>query len=79
MPIRILLGGLQGPIEVNGQKYNNLMPPHIDLKDQEISDVLTFVRQTWSNDAPAVSESLVKETRAKHAGRNKPWTADELK
>ncbi len=79
VPIKILLLGLQGPIEVAGQKFENIMPPHTDLKDQEIADVLTYVRQSWSNDATPVSAALIKETRAKVMSRGKPWTAAELK
>lgn len=79
IPARILLAGLQGPIEVAGQKFENMMPPHTDLKDQEIADVLTYVRQNWTNDATGVSADAIKEVRAKNADRAKPWTADELK
>ncbi len=79
IPTRILLAGLQGPIEVSGQKFLNAMPPHTDLKDAEISDVLTYVRQSWSNDTTPVSEDFIKQTRAKFAGRTTPWTAPELK
>jgi len=79
IPARILLLGLQGPIEVSGQKFENIMPPHTDLKDGEIADVLTYVRQNWGNDATPVTEDLVKQTRAKFASRGKPWTAAELK
>lgn len=79
IPARILLLGLEGPIEVSGQKYENIMPPHNDLKDSEIADVLTYVRQAWSNDAPAVSTEIIQQTRAKFASRGKPWTAAELK
>jgi putative membrane-bound dehydrogenase-like protein len=79
IPARILLLGLQGPIEVNGQKFDSIMPPHTDLKDSEVADVLTFIRQSWSNDGGPVSEELIKQTRAKHASRTKPWTAAELK
>jgi putative membrane-bound dehydrogenase-like protein len=79
IPIRILLLGLQGPIEVSGQRFENIMPPHTDLKDDEIADVLTYVRQSWSNDASAVWAALVKQTRAKSMSRGKPWTAAELK
>jgi mono/diheme cytochrome c family protein len=43
VPARILLLGLQGPIEVAGQKFENIMPPLTDLKDAEIADVLTPV------------------------------------
>ncbi len=79
IPVRIILAGLQGPIEVSGQKFNNIMPPHTDLKDSEIADVLTYVRQSWSNDATSVSEDFVKQTRTRFSGRNTPWTAAELK
>jgi mono/diheme cytochrome c family protein len=79
IPARILLHGLQGPIEVAGQKFENIMPPLTDLKDAEIADVLTYVRQSWANDAKPVSESQIKDARAKYMSRGKPWTAAELK
>jgi hypothetical protein len=41
--------------------------------------VLTYVRQSWSNDAASVSEDFIKQTRAKFATRTTPWTAAELK
>ncbi|MEX1116252.1 MAG: PVC-type heme-binding CxxCH protein [Akkermansiaceae bacterium] len=78
-PIRIVLHGLQGPIEVAGQKFNSVMPPHVDLNDQEIADVLTYVRQSWSNDDTPVSAAAVKQARAQHRSRTLPWTAAELK
>ena len=77
--IRIVLNGLQGPIEVAGQRYNSVMPPHTDLNDQEISDVLTYVRQSWSNDDSPVPATAIKEARAKYSSRTLPWTAAELK
>jgi putative membrane-bound dehydrogenase-like protein len=78
VPIRIVLGGLQGPIKVAGQDFNNIMPPHVDLDDQKISDVLTYVRQSWSNDAEAVTPAQVKALREQHKDRKTPWTAKEL-
>jgi mono/diheme cytochrome c family protein len=54
------------------------MPPHVDLDDAKISDVLTYVRQSWSNDAAPVTPDQVKEVRAKHKDRTAPWTAAEL-
>jgi hypothetical protein len=78
VPIRIVLGGLQGPIKVGSQDFNNIMPPHVDLDDQKISDVLTYVRQSWSNDAEAVSPAQVKALREQHKDRKTPWTAKEL-
>ena len=78
VPIRIVIGGLTGPVTVAGNDFNSIMPPHVDLDDQKISDVLTFVRQSWSNDAEAVSPAQVKEVREKYKDRETPWTAKEL-
>ncbi len=79
IPVRIILGGLQGPIEVSGQKFENIMPPHTDLKDDEIADVATYIRQSWSNDGAQITTDLVRKTREKYSSRGKPWTAAELK
>jgi len=54
------------------------MPPHVDLDDQKISDVLTYVRQSWSNDAEAVTPDQVKALREQYKDRKAPWTAKEL-
>ena len=78
VPIRVVIGGLQGPVKVAGHEYNSVMPPHVDLDDQKISDVLTYVRQNWSNDAAPVTPAQVKEVRDKYKGRTQPWTAKEL-
>ncbi len=61
--IEVLLKGLEGPIEVKGQSYNNVMPQHDFLKDEDISEVLTFVRQSFGNSASAVSADEVKAVR----------------
>jgi mono/diheme cytochrome c family protein len=41
------------------------MPPHNFLKDQEIADVLTYVRSSFGNKASAVTAAEVKTIRAK--------------
>ncbi|HEU5208238.1 MAG TPA: cytochrome c [Longimicrobiales bacterium] len=76
---RILLHGLQGPIEVAGQAYNGAMPAWKDLlKDEEIAAVATYLRQLGSNAAPPVTVEEVSALRASHADRTAMWTADEL-
>jgi len=77
IPIKIVTSGLQGPIEVKGQKFTSVMPGVADLKDEEVADVLTFVRQSWSNDSAPVKVEDVKKVRA--TPRATPWTAAELK
>ncbi len=79
--IRIVLDGLSGPLQVEGQNFNGAMVPWKDvLSDEEIAAVLTYVRQNaeWGNKAPAVTPERVKEVRAKVKSRNQPWTPEEL-
>jgi mono/diheme cytochrome c family protein len=40
--------GQTGEVVVKGKKYNNTMPP-MGLSNQEIADVLNYVRNSWSN------------------------------
>ena len=60
--VRILLLGISGPIEVNGNVYNGRMPAFGELSDEEISRVATYVRQSWGNDASAVEVELVEHS-----------------
>jgi putative membrane-bound dehydrogenase-like protein len=78
VPVRIVTGGLQGPVKVGGHDFNAVMPAHVDLDDQKVSDVLTYARQSWSNDAAPVTPAQVKEIRERYKGRTAPWTAAEL-
>ncbi len=48
------------------------------LNDQQIADVLTYVRSAWSNNADPVEAAAVKRVRAATKDRKKPWTTDEL-
>ena len=79
VPIKILLKGLMGPIEVRGQKFNNVMPPHVDLSDRDIADVLTYTRQRWANEAAAGTADQAKAVRISVKERSALWTAGELR
>jgi mono/diheme cytochrome c family protein len=61
--IRLALRGMQGPIVVNGNRFSNVMTPHDFLTDEQISAVLTFVRQSFGNDAEAVLADEVARVR----------------
>lgn len=77
--VRIVLNGLTGPIEVNGEQYSNDMLPWKDtMTDEEIAAVLTFVRSEWGNNASEVTVEQVKEIRDATADRNSYWTGPEL-
>lgn len=62
--INIVLKGLTGPVEVNGQKYNNTMPPLANFTDHEIADVLTFVRNSFGNQGEPITSEQVAAVRA---------------
>lgn len=76
--IKIVLHGLNGPITVKGANFNNAMTPFGGLlKDDQIANVLTYVRSEWGNNAPAVTPEQVSALRAELGARG-PWTVDEL-
>jgi glucose/arabinose dehydrogenase/mono/diheme cytochrome c family protein len=64
--IKIVLNGLSEPIEIKGEFYQNIMAPHAYLSDEQIADVLTFVRKSWGNDASPVTAAEVAQVRAKN-------------
>jgi mono/diheme cytochrome c family protein len=77
--IRIVLNGLSGPITVEGKDFNNAMASlGGSLKDEQIANALTYVRQEWGNKAPEVKAETVTRIRAEVGGRTAPWTAAEL-
>lgn len=79
LPTKIVLHGLMGPVTVAGKTYQNAMAPlGSTLSDEQIAAVLTFVRQSWHNDAAPVAAETVRKVRAAHADRAKFWTAAEL-
>ena len=77
--IRIVLHGMMGPIDTPAGPFNSAMAPlGPQLNDAEIADVLTYVRQRWSNDAPPIDAASVAKIRAAHPDRVMPWTQEEL-
>jgi len=63
--IETVLNGLTGPLEVNGQQYHGTMPPMGHLKDDDIAEVLSYIRNSWGNAGPPVSAAEVASVRAK--------------
>ena len=61
--IRVVLNGLQGPITVKGQPFQGVMPPQDYLTDQQVAEVLTFVRQRFGDGASGVYEGEVRQVR----------------
>ena len=68
---RILLNGKQGGV--------GLMPPiGATLTDDQIANVLTYVRREWGQAGDPVDPATVAAVRAQTATRTRPWTDDEL-
>lgn len=61
--IGIVLNGLNGEITVNGKIYNLDMPAQNQLTDQQVTDVLNFVRNSWGNKGKAITAVQVKGAR----------------
>lgn len=75
--VRVLVHGLVGPLELAGTTWEGEMPA-LAASDEELADVLTYVRREWGHGAEPVTPDEVARVRAATRGRQQPWTADEL-
>ena len=76
--VRIVLNGLNGPIQVQGKTWNLVMPPwRENLSDEEIALVLNYVRSQWAGEgaAPITPEVAAAARQESHP---KPETSEEL-
>ena len=75
---RIVLNGLNGPIQVRGKTWNLAMPPlKENLGDDQIAVVLTYVRSRLAgNHAAAISPAAVAAARKE--ARAAPESAEAL-
>ena len=62
--INILLKGLKTPLTINGEEYHNPMPSHAFLSDQQIADVLSYIRSGFGNKASVVKADEVRQVRS---------------
>ena len=77
--VRVLLHGLNGPVEVKGSTYNGEMPAWSRLNDNQIAAVATYIRNTFGNKAAPVESATVTKIRQENAARTAPWTQVDLK
>ncbi|PZO09590.1 MAG: nitrite reductase, copper-containing [Lysobacteraceae bacterium] len=62
--INVVLNGLSGPVTVNGQDYNSVMPPMSQLTDDEVANILTYTLNSWGNPGGRVTKDEVTKVRA---------------
>ena len=63
--VQMVLKGSRGQVEIDGETFHNTMPSQAHLTDQQIADVLTYVRNSFGNKASVVTPAEVKALRAK--------------
>lgn len=61
--IRGVLQGRNGQVTVNGKTYNGIMIPLNQLKDEQVADVITYVRNNWGNSGAGATPQEVKAIR----------------
>jgi len=79
--IKIVLNGMMGPIVVNGNKYEGQVPmtPFGGLlNDEEVAAVLTYVRNSFGNEASAILPGKVKSVREATQNKSGFYSSDEL-
>ena len=62
--IKWVLQGSVEKVEIDGENYANNMPAQNYLTDQQVADVLTYVRSSFGNKASAITPAEVKTVRA---------------
>ncbi len=79
IPVRILLHGLQDEIDVQGQKYQGIMPSFkARLSAAGIVSILNYLRAQNQGEFPEITQDEVIRVQNNHAQRTSPWTASEL-
>ena len=63
--IKVILNGLEGDIDVDGEAFNNIMPKQDHLTDKQIALVLTYLRQNFGNKSSTINPKEVKVLRGK--------------
>ncbi len=79
--VKILLHGLSGPIKVNAEPFVQSTPlpmPPMGLDDQQLTDLLHYLRSHFDNSAPPVPIDTIRQIRASTSTRSTPWTEAEL-
>ncbi len=79
--VRIVNNGLSGDITVKNEQYGKgvMEPVGASLTDDEVADLLTYIRDAWSNSATPVKPEKVNEVRKKIGDREAKWTVKDLK
>jgi|GEM_PF-191041 len=78
--VRVVQHGLVGNITVKGQNYNfpgGMQPFGAAMSAGDLANVLTYIRNTWGNEAPMITKEMVEKVRSTEK-RATQWTQAEL-
>lgn len=85
--LAIVLKGLTGPVTIGNKTYrkpevSGEMPAfgeNSQLSDEDLAQILSFIRNAWGNEAAPVTVPDVQQAREKYKGRQNAFSQDELK
>lgn len=78
--VRVVQHGLTGAITVKGQGYNTpggMMPFGAAMSAGDLSNVLTFIRNSWGNEGTMITKEMIEKVRADEK-RATQWTEADL-
>lgn len=62
--ISVILKGSTASLTINGKKYVGAMPAQEYLNDEQIADVLNYIKNSWGNKIPGnITPAMVKAQR----------------
>jgi mono/diheme cytochrome c family protein/glucose/arabinose dehydrogenase len=79
---RILLHGFEGGVAEFPRRAVNItgvMPAHRFLTDEDLAAIMTYMRNTWGNEAGPIEPEEVERIRTETEGRAELWTPEELR
>lgn len=77
--VAVLLKGLQGAVTVEGKTYNGAMPAwEKTLSEKKIAAVASYIRASFGNQAPEISEAKVAAAKKEFAAQVAPYTEAEI-
>lgn len=69
--VNIITNGFDERVALDGMYYNNAMTANPDLKADAIADVLSYIRNSWSNKAGSVTVAQVNTALLKNKSKKK--------
>lgn len=79
VPVRILLHGMEGEVNVQGQNYQGNMPSFkARLSAAEIAAILNYLREESQGNHANITQQDIIDIEKRYSNRTSPWQTDEL-